>query len=181
MKNKKQETIPLIYLLGMPIIFIVANFLARTHIEILGSPLYFSVLLYPLTYFVSALIVKKAGYKKSLLVMSITLITTALAYVIQWSILNKMDCLVMIYSFLSFLIGQLIFIYTYDFLIKINKDTYGWVFILFLVVSAIDNAFFGAIIEGEYISLSILVRVIYAVVIPAILAKKTEIKGKIKK
>ena len=113
--------------------------------------------------------------------MSITLITTALAYVIQWSILNKIDCLVMIYSFLSFLIGQLIFIYTYDFLIKINKDTYGWVFILFLVVSAIDNAFFGAIIEGEYISLSILVRVIYAVVIPAILAKKTEIKGKIKK
>ena len=176
MKNKKQETLPLIYLLGMPIIFIVANFLARTHIEILGSPLYFSVLLYPLTYLISGLIVKKASYKKSLLVMAVTLITVALTYVIQWALLSSMDYFVMIYSFLSFLIGQLIFIYTYDFLRKIKKDTYAWVFILFLAVSALDNAFFGAIIEGQYISLSILVRVIYAVVVPAVLARKTERK-----
>ena len=81
MKNKKQETLPLIYLLGMPIIFIVANFLARTNVEILGSPLYFSVLLYPLTYLLSGLIVKKASYKKSLLIMAVTLITAALTYV----------------------------------------------------------------------------------------------------
>ena len=62
------------------------------------------------------------------------------------------------------------------FLRKIKKDTYAWVFILFLAVSALDNAFFGAIIEGQYISLSILVRVIYAVVVPAVLARKTERK-----
>lgn len=172
MKNKKQETLPLIYLLGMPIIFIVANFLARTHVQILGSPLYFSVLLYPLTYLISGLIVKKTSYKKGLLVMSITLITAALTYVIQWALLSSMDYFVMIYSFLSFLIGQLIFIYTYDFLRKIDKDTYGWVFILVLAVSAIDNAFFGAIVEGQYVSLSILVRVIYAVIVPVGLAKK---------
>lgn len=178
MKNKKQEKLPLIYLLGMPIIFIVANFLARTHVEILGSPLYFSVLLYPLTYLLSGLIVKKASYKKSLLIMAVTLITAALTYVTQWALLSSMDYFVMIYSFLSFLIGQLIFIYTYDFLRKINKDTYGWIFILFLVVSAIDDAFFGAIVEGQYISLSILARVIYAVVVPAVLARKTERKSK---
>ena len=175
MKNKKQEKLPLIYLLGMPIIFIVANFLARTHVEFLGSPLYFSVLLYPLTYLLSGLIVKKASYKKSLLIMAVTLITAALTYVMQWALLSSMDYFVMI---LSFLIGQLIFIYTYDFLRKINKDTYGWIFILFLVVSAIDDAFFGAIVEGQYISLSILARVIYAVVVPAVLARKTERKSK---
>ena len=178
MKNKKRETLPVIYLLGMPIIFIVANFLARTHVEFLGSPLYFSVLLYPLTYLLSGLIVKKASYKKSLLIMAVTLITAALTYVMQWALLSSMDYFVMIYSFLSFLIGQLIFIYTYDFLRKINKDTYGWIFILFLVVSAIDDAFFGAIVEGQYISLSILARVIYAVVVPAVLARKTERKSK---
>ena len=172
MKNKKQETLPLIYLLGMPIIFIVANFLARTHIEILGSPLYFSVLLYPLTYLISGLIVKKASYKKSLLVMAVTLITAALTYVMQWALLSSMDYFVMIYSFLSFLIGQLIFIYTYDFLIKMKKDTYGWVFLLVLLVSAIDNAFFGVIIEGQYVSVSILIRLAYTVIIPVMLAKK---------
>ena len=177
MKEKSKDTLPLIYVLGMPIIFIVANFLARTHIEIVGSPLYFSVLLYPLTYILSGLIVKKANYKKSLLVMAVTLITAALTYVIQWALLSSMDYFVMIYSFLSFLIGQLIFIYTYDFLRKIGKDTYGWVFILFLVISAIDDAFFGAIIEGQYVSVSILIRVIYAVVVPSVLAKKT-IKNK---
>ena len=178
MKNKKQETLPLIYLLGMPIIFVIANFLARTHIEILGSPLYFSVLLYPLTYLISGLIVKKTSYKKSLSIMAVALITAALTYVIQWALLSSMDYCVMIYSFLSFLINQLIFIYTYDFLVKINKDTYGVVFVLMLVISAIDNAFYGAIIEGQYVSLSILVRVIYTVVIPAVLAKKTERKSK---
>lgn len=174
MKEKSKETLPLIYVLGMPIIFIVANFLARTHIEIVGSPLYFSVLLYPLTYLLSGLIVKKSGYKKGLLVMAITLIIAALTYVVEWALLNTMDYYVMIYSFLSFLIGQLIFIYTYDFLLKMNKNTYGWVFILVAVISAIDVAFFGAIIEGQYISLSILVRIIYAVAIPVMLAKKTE-------
>lgn len=173
---KEKQTLPLIYLLGMPIIFIVANFIARTHIEILGSPLYFSVLLYPLIYLISGLIIKRTDYKKGLLVMSVTLISAALTYVVQWSLLTSLDYYVMIYSFLSFLIGQLIFVYTYDFLIKMKKDTYGWVFILVLLVSVIDGAFFGAIIEGQYISLSILVRVIYAVVIPAVLARKTEKK-----
>ena len=168
---KKQQTFPLIYLLGMPIIYIIANFLSRTNIKILGSPLYISVLLYPLTYLISGLIIKKTNYKKSLLIMSVTLILASLTYVIQWSILNIMDPLVMIYSFLSFLICQLIFIYVYDFLIKIKKDSYGWVFILVLIVSAIDNAFYGAIIEGQYFSLSILARIIYVVVIPVLLAK----------
>lgn len=44
MKNKKRETLPVIYLLGMPIIFIVANFLARTHVD-------FYVHLYILVYY----------------------------------------------------------------------------------------------------------------------------------
>ena len=174
MEGKSKETMPLIYLIGMPIVFIVANFLARTNIEMLGSPLYFSVLLYPLTYLISGLIVKKTDYKKGLVVMGVTLITAALTYVVQWALLNTMDADVMIYSFLSFLIGQLIFIYTYDFFIKMNKDSYGLIFILALAVSALDNAFFGAIIEGQYISLSILIRIVYAVAIPAILAKKNE-------
>ena len=85
-----------------------------------------------------------------------------------------MDYFAMIYIFMSVLINQLIFIYTYDFLLKINKNTYLWVFLLVVVVSAIDNAFFGAIIEGKYVSLSILVRIIYAVVIPVVLAKKSK-------
>ena len=108
--------------------------------------------------------------------MAVTLITAALTYVMQWALLSSMDYFVMIYSFLSFLIGQLIFIYTYDFLRKINKDTYGWVFILFLAVSAIDNAFFGAVIEGQTISLSMLIRLLYVVGIPVGLAKKNEKK-----
>ena len=175
---KKKETLPLIYLLGMPIIFVIANLIARTHFEISGGPFYFSVLLYPLTYLLSGLITKKSSYKKGLVVMAISLITATLTYVLQWALFARIDGLVMIYSFLSFLINQLIFIYTYDFLIKINKNTYGWVLILMLVVSAIDNAFFGAIIEGQYISLSILARVLYVVVIPVFLAEKTKKENK---
>ena len=172
----KKETLPAIYLFGMPIVFILANFIARVHIEILGSSLYFSVLLYPLTYIISGLIVKKASYKKSLLMMSVSLISAALIFVVKWTLLSTMDYYVMIYSFLSFLIGQLIFIYTYDFLIKMKKDTYGWVFLLTVVVSAIDNAFFGIAIEEQYVSVSILIRIIYAVVIPVVLARKIEKK-----
>ena len=89
MKEKKTESLPLIYLLGMPIIFIVANFLARTHIEILGSPLYFSVILYPLTYIISGLIVKKADYKRSLLVMAVTLITAIIVFFAGQSYLEQ--------------------------------------------------------------------------------------------
>lgn len=173
---KKSTKLPLIYLLGMPILFIVANFFARTHFDIVGSPFYFSVILYPLTYLISGLIVKKTDYKTSLLMMGLTLVIASLTYVLQWAMLDLIDAYVMIYSFLSFLICQMIFIYTYDFLRKIGKDTYGWVLILVLVVSAIDNAFFGAMIEGQTISLSTLVRLLYVVGIPVGLAKKTENK-----
>ncbi len=173
---KKSTKLPLIYLLGMPILFIVANFFARTHFDVAGSPFYFSVILYPLTYLISGLIVKKTDYKTSLLMMGITLVIASLTYVLQWAMLDFIDAYVMIYSFLSFLICQIIFIYTYDFLRKIGRDTYGWVLILVLIVSAIDNAFFGAVIEGQTISLSILVRLLYVVGIPVGLAKKTEKK-----
>lgn len=173
---KKSTKLPLIYLLGMPILFIVANFFARTHFDVAGSPFYFSVILYPLTYLISGLIVKKTDYKTSLLMMGITLVIASLTYVLQWAMLDFIDAYVMIYSFLSFLICQIIFIYTYDFLRKIGRDTYGWVFILVLIVSAIDNAFFGAVIEGQTISLSMLVRLLYVVGIPVGLAKKNEKK-----
>ena len=173
---KKSTKLPLIYLLGMPILFIVANFFARTHFDVAGSPFYFSVILYPLTYLISGLIVKKTDYKTSLLMMGITLVIASLTYVLQWAMLDFIDAYVMIYSFLSFLICQIIFIYTYDFLRKIGRDTYGWVFILVLIVSAIDNAFFVAVIEGQTISLSMLIRLLYVVGIPVGLAKKNEKK-----
>ena len=44
-------------------------------------------------------------------------------------------------------------------------------FVLTLVVTLIDGAFFGAIIEGQYVTISTLVRIIYVFAIPAILAK----------
>ena len=171
--NKKQ-TLPLICILGMPIILIITSFMTRANINFFGEPLFLSVFLYPLTNLISGLIVKKAGYKKGLLMMSLSLVSSALAFIVQWALLNTMDYFAMIYIFMSVLINQLIFIYTYDFLLKINKNTYLWVFLLVVVVSAIDNAFFGAIIEGKYVSLSILVRIIYAVVIPVFLAKKSK-------
>lgn len=170
---EKNKSLPLIYVIGMPIIFIVANFMAHLHINIAGSPLYFCVLLYPLTFLISGLIVKKTNYKDALRIMVVSLISATLAFVVQWALLDSIDFYLMIYAFLSFLICQLIFIYTYDFLIKIEKNGYIAVFILTLIVSILDNAFFGMIIEGQYISLSILVRLIYAVAIPIALAKKT--------
>ena len=170
---KKEEKLSLTYVLGMPIVFIIANFIARVHFSVVGSPLYFSVLLYPLTYLFSGMVIKKTNYKNGLLMMAITLMLSALTFVVEWALLDTMDYFVMIYAFLSFLICQLIFIYTYDFLRKIKKDTYGWVFILVAIVSAIDSTFFGAMIEGQLISLSVLVRIIYAVAIPVFLARST--------
>ena len=172
MENKK--TLPIIYVIGMPIILIIANFMANLHITTLGgSAIYFSVLLYPLTILISGLIVRKTDYKNALRMMSVALITASLAGVIEWALLSSMRPWVLIYSFLSFLLCQLIFIFTYDFLIKIKKDTFMRVFLLIAVVSIIDHAFFGAIIEGKYISLSILIRAIYMAVFPAILARNT--------
>lgn len=165
----------------MPIIFILANYVARLHIEFLGSPLYFSVLLYPLTYLTSGLIIRKTDYKDALKIMAVSLISASLACVLEWALFDAMNAYVMIYAFLSFLICQLIFIYSYDFLIKINKDGYFAVLLLVLIVSALDNAFFGIMIEGQYISLSILVRLLYVVFLPAVLAKKTRKETKDKK
>lgn len=173
---EKNKSIPLIYVVGMPIIFIAANFMAHLHISIAGSPLYFCALLYPLTFLISGLIIKRTNYKDALRIMIVSLISATLAFVVQWTLLDIIDFYLMIYAFLSFLICQLIFIYTYDFLIKIKKDGYVAVFLLTLVVSVLDNAFFGIMIEGQCISLTILIRLIYAIIIPVALARKTNKK-----
>ena len=36
---KKEEKLSLTYVLGMPIVFIIANFIARVHFSVVGSPL----------------------------------------------------------------------------------------------------------------------------------------------
>lgn len=174
MKSNKKA--PLIYILGMPIILIIANCISTLHIEILGSTLYFSVLLYSLTFLISGLIIRKSEYKTALAVMALSLISASLACVFEWVVLDTMNAYVMIYAFMSFLICQLIFIYVYDFLIKIKKDTYLPVFILLAVVSMIDNAFFGAIIEGKLITISILIRIICVIAIPVVLARNSSKK-----
>ena len=172
MENNKRK-IPLIYIVGMPIILILANTIAYLNIKTLdGSHIYISVFLYPLTFLLSGLIIKKTNYKDALRMMAVSLISASLACILQWSLLNSMHAWVMIYSFLSFLICQLIFIYTYDFLIKINKNTYILVFLLFAIVLGIDHAFYGLIIERQIISLSILIRCAYAVTMPLFIAKK---------
>lgn len=170
MRDRKK--IPLIYLIGMPVIFIVANLIGSAHLNIFSAQLYISVLLYPLTYLISGIIVKKSDYKTALIMMVVSLISATLVNVMEWAFIDSIDSLVAIYSFLSFLICQLIFIYTYDFLIKMKKDSYGFVFLLMLVVSLIDNAFYGIIIENHYVSISILIRVLYMAIIPAVLANK---------
>ena len=172
MGNNKRE-IPLIYIVGMPVVLIVANTIAYLNIKTLGgSHIYISVFLYPITFLISGLIVKKTNYKDALRMMAVSLISTSLACVLQWSLLNSMQAWVMIYSFLSFLICQLIFIYIYDFLVKIKKDTYMPIFLLFALVLGIDHAFFGLTIEGQVISLSIIIRSAYAVIFPLCIAKK---------
>ena len=170
MENKK--SLPLVLVLGLPIILIVSTFMARLHIEIGSSPLYISTFLYPLTYLLICLIIKKTNSKNAFNIMSVALISQSLAFIIEWIMLNKMDCYVMICTFLSFLFSQLILIYTYDFLRKTKKDGYFAILLLIGIVSAIDNAFFGACIEGQTISLSILVRLVYVIIIPLVLAEK---------
>jgi len=170
---KKDQKIPLIYIVGMPIILIIANSIANFHIKTLGgSYIFISVILYPLTYLISGLIIRKSGYKDALQIMAVSLVSAALEGVFTWALLDNMQPLVMIYSFLSFLICQLIFIYVFDYLIKIKKDTYMPVFLLVLTVLVIDHCFYGFIIEGKIISMSILIRALYASILPALLATK---------
>ena len=170
MKNKK--TLPLIYVLGMPIIFILANSIARLNLEIFGAHIYISVFLYPLLFLISGLIIKHTDYKDALKMMVVTLSTQTLVYVLIWALLDRMDSVLMIYSFLSFGFYELIFIYTYDFLVKIKKNTYMSVFILILALSILDNALFGPLIEGQEYSLSILIRLAYTVILPVFLSIK---------
>lgn len=171
---KESNKLPLIYVIGMPIVFLVAFVLNTKYIQIGNAYLYISVFLYPLTYLISGLITKKTSYKDGLLIMAVSLVTVALASVVRWSMLDILEPWSMIYAFLSFLICQLIFIYGYDFLIKTKKDTYGFVFILLVLIGAIDNAFFGIIVEGQWVSISILIRLIYVVVLPVVLARNSK-------
>lgn len=171
MKNKQT---PLLFVLGMPVIFILANTMAYFNIKTLGgSHVYISVFMYPLTLLISGLIIKKTNYKNAITVMTVSLACAAIAYIIQWTLLNSYHPFVMIYSFLSFLFCQLIFIYAFNYLIAEKKYTYFRVFLIIAFVLGIDHAFFGTIIEKQIISQSILIRCVYCVILPLLLAKKT--------
>ena len=170
---KNNEKIPLIYLLSMPVILILASLFAHLHISILTSPFYLSVLIYPLLLLVLGLIVKKTSHAKAVTVLSVTLVIQSLVFIMQWVLFDVIDYYLMIYTFISVLFCGLLFIYAYDFLRNIKKDTYIYVFLIVLIISILDNMIFGQLIEGNIISLSILVRVLYAVLIPVFLSKNT--------
>ena len=173
---KKKESLPLIYILGLPIILVVSSFVAHKHLLLHGTPLYLYAFIYPLTYFMSCLIRKKTNLNIALAMMSLALITQTLIFVLQWALVNKMDGFLMICTFLSFLLEQIILIFGYDFLVNAKKETYMPIFILLLIVGAIGSAFFGVMIEGFFISLSILPRLAYVVILPAFLAEKDKTK-----
>lgn len=169
---KEKRSLPLIFVIGMPIIYIFANFMINSHLALKGNVVSFSVFLYPITYLISGIIIRKTNYKNALRMMGVTVISGALAYVIEWSLLDMLNPWGMICSFLSFLICQLIFIYVFDFLIKIKKDSFFPIWFLAFGVNAIDQAFFGLLLEGKYLSLSIVIRALYILLIAMVLAKK---------
>ena len=172
MKEKNKDSLPLVNIIGLPIILIIATSIARIHIDVLGSPLYISVFIYPLTYLMTLITLKKTNVKNAMNIMAVSLISQSLAFVISWILLHTLDYSLMIATFISFLINQLIIIVVYDFLYEIRQDSYALLFILLLIVSIIDNVIFGNFIEESIITISILVRIIYLVMIPAIIARK---------
>ena len=109
----------------------------------------------------------------AIIIMLLGFITEILVSVMTWILFDWIDGALIMYSLISFIICQIIFIYVYDFLRKTKKDTYIPVFILLVVIEAIDHAFFGPVMEGQTFSISILVRVLYAVFMPILLARKT--------
>ena len=174
---KKKNTLPLILVLGLPIILVVSNFIARLHINVLETPLYLSAVIYPLTYLCTCLIIKKTSSKQAVYLMALALGAQSLSCVVQWIMLGDVDCSATLSTFISFLLGQLIIIVGYDYLKKVKQDNYFSILAIILLVSVLDNLIYGTIIEGLTISLTFLVRLIYVVVIPLVIAndnKKTK-------
>ena len=88
--------------------------------------------------------------------------------------LGDVDCSATLSTFISFLLGQLIIIVGYDYLKKVKQDNYFSILAIILLVSVLDNLIYGTIIEGLTISLTFLVRLIYVVVIPLVIANNNE-------
>ena len=188
MEKVKDKTLPLIYLISMPVIFIVANCIAGLYFKISGiyfeiesANLYVSVLLYPLLYLISGVIIRKTNYKDALRIALVSLISASLVFVIQWGMFDVFNARISVYAFLSFVICQLIFIYTYDFLVKKNKDRYIPIFLLLLVITLIDSILFGALVEGTLSSASMFVRALYLLILPAMLTESVFTMVKVQK
>ncbi len=168
---EKRKTLPLICVIGMPIIMILANAMANLCIKIADSFFSVSVVLYPLIYLLMGLIIRKTSYKDALRMLLVTLVSATLGIVIQWILCDTPNANVAIYSFLSTIICGLIFIFVYDFLIKTKVDNYFTVFILVFGIMLLDSVFFGAFVEKTLNSYSLFVRAIYILIMPAMLCK----------
>lgn len=168
---EKRKTLPLICVIGMPIIMIIANAMANLYIKVADSFFSVSVVLYPLIYLIMGLIIRKTSYKDALRMLLVTIVSATLGIVVQWILCDSPNANVAIYSFLSSIICGLIFIFVYDFLIKTKVDNYFTIFILVFGIMLIDTIFFGTFVEGTLNSYSLLVRAIYILIMPAMLCK----------
>ncbi len=173
---KKEEKLPLILILGMPIIAVIASMLSNIHINIINSSINLSVFFYPLLILILGMIIKKTSYQRAIDMLAVTLIVQSLAFVLKWALLDVMEYYLMIYSFISIFFCGIIFILGFEFLRNLKKDSYIPVFILTLVITLLDNGIFALLIEGEFVNVSILVRLGYSIVIPVFLAKNTSKK-----
>ncbi len=181
---KKEEKLSPIVVVGMPVIAIIASFVSHIHIPILNSYINVSVFFYPLLMLFLGLIVKKENCSKAISLLAVTLLIQSLTFVLKWVLLDIMDYYLMIYTFLSTLFCGAIFVLAYEFLRKMKIDTYVPMFIVIAAITLVDNEMFSLLIKENFINVSILVRLIYAVVIPVFLAKnatKITTEKKVKK
>ena len=181
---KKEENLSPIVVVGMPVIAIIASFVSHIHIPILNSYINVSVFFYPLLMLFLGLIVKKESCSKAINLLAVTLLIQSLTFVLKWVLLDIMDYYLMVYTFLSTLFCGIIFVLAYEFLRKMKIDTYFPMFIVIAAITLADNEMFSLLIKENFINVSILVRLIYAVVIPVFLAKnatKITTEKKVKK
>lgn len=139
MKKSVIFTLPMTLLLA--IAFITSAY-SVVSFNFFGYSVYLSVLIFPITFFISNLVNKLYGYKTALKCFLCAFLALLLAFLIDVFFFKHLTTNFIISEIFAISIPQITNIYCYKSLVDKNKCTFSSIFVLMLLMNIMDNFVF---------------------------------------
>lgn len=148
--NSKVTDSEKLYIYGalITIILVLSNSIINIPFELFGYSVKLSTFIYPFTFLLSCVIMKKYGVMEVIEALVVAIVVQMLMFFLRWIIVGNINVGLFVSSFVSFSISQAACLCLYSILIRNKMDTIFYVFLVFTICILFDNGVFLSLLKN---------------------------------